>query len=234
MEAEDGIAEMTKAFAYLRVSGKSQVGGDGFTRQLEAIKAYAKAQSIRIVEVFREKGVSGTLELSERPAFTAMMAALLANGTRLVMIEKLDRLARDLMIQETLLGQMQKAGFELIAVEEPDLCRNDPTRILLRQFMGAIAQYEKSMIVLKLRGARTRKRASTGRCEGRKPYGFRPGEAAIVERMASLRASGMAYQRIADELNTAGVNPRTGARWYGKTVDGILARTSPQRLGDST
>ena len=45
---------MKKAFAYLRVSGKGQVDGDGFTRQLEAIKTYAKGHGIRIVRVFRE------------------------------------------------------------------------------------------------------------------------------------------------------------------------------------
>jgi len=32
---------MQKAFAYLRVSGKGQIEGDGFTRQLSAIQAYA-------------------------------------------------------------------------------------------------------------------------------------------------------------------------------------------------
>ncbi len=52
-----------KAFAYPRVSGKGQVEGDGFTRQLEAIKAYALAHDIRIVKVFREEGVSGTNDL---------------------------------------------------------------------------------------------------------------------------------------------------------------------------
>lgn len=60
---------------------------------------------------------------------------------------------------------------------------NDPTRILVRQMMGAIAQYEKSQIVLKLRGARLRKRAKDGRCEGRKPYGFYEGETANLERL---------------------------------------------------
>jgi hypothetical protein len=39
-------------------------------------------------------------------------------------------------------------------VAEPDLIANDPTRILVRQMMGAVAQYEKSQIVLKLHGAR--------------------------------------------------------------------------------
>src|SRR5580765_8254053 len=159
---------MTKAFAYVRVSGKGQVDGDGFARQSKAIKEYAAAHDIRIVKTFREEGVSGTTELENRPAFSDMMAELLSNGTKLVLIEKLDRLARDLMIQETIIGEMRKQGFDLISVMEPDLLQNDPTRILMRQMFGAIAQYEKSMIVLKLRGARQRTRVKEGRCEGRK------------------------------------------------------------------
>ena len=50
---------------------------------------------------------------------------------------------------------------------EPDLVEDDPTnptRKLVRQIMGAIAEYEKSLIVLKLRGARMRMRAKAGRC----------------------------------------------------------------------
>ena len=213
------------AFAYLRVSGKSQVSGDGFDRQLQTISEYANSHDINIIEVFEERGVSGTL--ADRPALNRLMAALHANGTRLVLIEKLDRLARDLMIQETLLGQLQKAGFDLIAVEEPDLCQTDPTRVLLRQFMGAIAQYEKSMIVLKLRGARSRTKAKMGRCEGRKPYGELAGEPSVIERMVSLRLAEKSYQAIADDLNTALVPTRAGKKWYGKTVDGILSRHKP-------
>jgi hypothetical protein len=37
--------------------------------------------------------------------------------------------------------------------------------------LGAEAQFEKAMIVSKLKAARVRKRRATGRCEGRKPYG---------------------------------------------------------------
>jgi DNA invertase Pin-like site-specific DNA recombinase len=61
-----------------------------------------------------------------------MMEALAANGTKLVLIEKLDRLARDLMVQETIIGDLKKRGFELVSVTEPDLLQNDPTRILMR------------------------------------------------------------------------------------------------------
>jgi DNA invertase Pin-like site-specific DNA recombinase len=214
---------MAKAFAYLRVSGQGQVKGDGFTRQMEAIKAYAKAHDIQIVNTYREEGVTGTAELADRPAFVEMMTALHSNGTKLVLIEKLDRLARDLMIQETIIGDLRKNGLALISVAEPDLLQDDPSRKLMRQIFGAIAEYEKTMIVLKLRGARMRAKAQNGHCEGAKPYGTLPGEAAAIERMAALRASGMAFQPIAEQLNAEGLKPRRGAKWYGKTVDNILA-----------
>jgi DNA invertase Pin-like site-specific DNA recombinase len=51
-----------KAFGYLRVSGKSQVDGDGFPRQKAAIQKWVKANGYRIVQWFTEEGVSGTLD----------------------------------------------------------------------------------------------------------------------------------------------------------------------------
>jgi DNA invertase Pin-like site-specific DNA recombinase len=81
------------------------------------------------------------------------MAALHGNGTKLVLVEKLDRLARDLMIQESIIADMQRNQFEIISVVEPDLCSNDTTRKLMRQILGAFSEYEATMIALKLRGA---------------------------------------------------------------------------------
>jgi len=211
-----------KAFGYLRVSGKGQVDGDGFPRQLKAIKEYAAAHDIKIVNVYREEGVSGTKESADRPAWSELMIALHSNGVRVVIIERLDRLARDLMVQETIVADLRKHGFELVSVAEPDLMANDPTRILVRQMMGAVAQYEKNQIVLKLRGARLRKRAREGRCEGRKPFGYYDGEAGAIERMKALRAAGMGFDRIAAQMNAEGLNTRTGKRWHGLVVNRIL------------
>jgi DNA invertase Pin-like site-specific DNA recombinase len=213
---------MEKAFAYLRVSGKDQIQGDGFPRQEAAIRAYAKAHDMRIVKVFREEGVSGTKDMGDRPAFTEMLLAMLGNGVRTIICEKLDRLARDLMVQETILGDLRKRGIALVSVAEPDLCSDDPTRVLLRHFMGAVSQYEKTMIVLKLRGARQRTKAKEGRCEGRKPYGHYDGEQAVLERMQTLREGGMAVDTIAGTLNAEGVLSRSGKLWYGATVNKIL------------
>jgi DNA invertase Pin-like site-specific DNA recombinase len=213
---------MTKAHAYLRVSGKGQVEGDGFTRQLKAIKEYAAAHDIKLVNVYREKGVSGTKESADRPAWSELMTALHSNGVKLVIVERLDRLARDLMVQETIVADLRKYGFELVSVAEPDLMATDPTRILVRQMMGAVAQYEKSQIVLKLRGARLRKRAKEGRCEGRKPFGYFEGEAAAIERVKALRAEGLGFDRIAARLNEEHIPTRTGRPWHGVVINRIL------------
>lgn len=105
---------------------------------------------------------------------------------------------------------------------EPDLLQDDPSRKLMRQIFGAVAEYEKTMVVLKLRGARQRLRAKEGRCEGRKAFGYFEGELAIVERMKALRASGIGYDKIAAELNRAGILSRSGSKWHGIVVNRIL------------
>ncbi len=213
---------MQKAHAYLRVSGKGQIEGDGFTRQLKAIKEYAAAHALKIVNVYREEGVSGTKESADRPAWSELMTALHSNGVKVVIVERLDRLARDLMVQETIVADLRKHGFELVSVAEPDLMATDPTRILVRQMMGAVAQYEKSQIVLKLRGARLRKRAKEGRCEGRKPFGYFEGEGEALKRIEALRAEGMGFDRIAVKLNEERVPTRTGRPWHGMVINRIL------------
>src|SRR5947209_4834990 len=150
---------MVKAFAYLRVSGKGQVHGDGLPRQRSAIKSYAKIAGYTIAREFADEGVSGAIETTDRPAFAQMLTTLHSNGVRTVIVEKLDRLARDLMVQEAALSYFQQNGFTIVSVSEPDLMANDPSRVAFRQMMGVFAQYDKSMIVLKLAGARARKRA---------------------------------------------------------------------------
>jgi len=213
---------MKSAFGYLRVSGKGQIEGDGFPRQRAAIKAYATAHGFRITRWFEERGVSGKTDLENRPALQEMLLALISNGTNLVLVERLDRLARFLMIQESIIADLQRRGFEIVSVSEPDLCNDDPQRILMRQMMGAFAQYERSLIVAKLRGARERIRVKEGRCEGRKPFGDRAGEQATIERAKVLQAQGMPYSRIAETLNTEKLPTRSGGQWFPATVSRIL------------
>jgi DNA invertase Pin-like site-specific DNA recombinase len=216
--------DVLKAFGYLRVSGKAQIEGDGFDRQEAAIRAYAKKQGVKIVKIFRELGVSGTKDIANRPAFVAMMEALHGDGVKLVLVESLGRLARDLMVQESILHDLKRHGFDLVSVTEPDLCSDDPSRKLMRQIMGAFHEYEKQMIIVKLRGARQRTKTKRGRCEGRKPYGHYPGEAATLKRMKELYASGMTATEITATLRAEGYKTRNGGEWLQPTISKILNR----------
>jgi DNA invertase Pin-like site-specific DNA recombinase len=215
---------MTNAYAYLRVSGKGQVDGDGFTRQYETVSGYATGNGIVIVDTFRDEGVSGAKDLENRPALLNLLDAVNGGEVRVVLIEKLDRLARDLMVQETIIADFRKRGVKIISAHEPDLCGDDPTRKFFRQVMGALAEYDKGMLVLKLRGARQRIKARTGRCEGSKPFGASDGHRTTIDRILSLRTSGMAVDTIAETLNAEGIGSKRGGRWYGSSVRNVLLR----------
>lgn len=221
---------MEKAFAYLRVSGAAQVEKDGFERQLQAIRRYAKANGLQVVEVFREEGVSGTVE--DRPALARLMVSLEQNdhGVKSVVVEKLDRLARDLMVQEAIIRDFQQSGFNLIsALEGPDLCGDDPTRKLIRQVMGAVSEYDKAMLVAKLKAARDRARAKGKKVEGRKGYMDSEEGRAIVRRIRALRrrpkyGPRRTWREIAELLNAEGVPTLDGKEWTLYRVQQTVAR----------
>jgi DNA invertase Pin-like site-specific DNA recombinase len=213
---------MLKAFAYLRVSGKGQVKGDGLARQEKTIREYAVSNGIEIVKVYPEEGVSGTL--ANRPALAEMIIDLEENGhgIKTVVVEALSRIARDLLVQETIIQDFRENGVSLISAQEgADLLANDPTRTLVRQLFGGIAEYEKAMLVQKLRVARQRKKARTGKCEGRKSYREAAPETVAYIRKLRRKHKGMkrkTYMEIANQLNAERIATLNGQPWNLQTV----------------
>jgi DNA invertase Pin-like site-specific DNA recombinase len=218
-----------KAVSYVRVSGKGQVDGDGPARQRQAIARFAKPAGLAVLEEFSDLGVSGTAELADRPGLAALLDRLESNGVRTVIIERADRLARDLMVQEVIVGQFAKIGARILTADGVDLTSGDqdPTRRLIRQVLGAVAEFEKNVIVLKLRAARERKRARGERVEGVKPYGHFPAERELLERMRQLRrkpakSKRASYGEIATQLNAEGHRNRAGRKWSPQMVHHVL------------
>jgi hypothetical protein len=72
--------------------------------------------------------------------------------------------------------------------------------------------------------------------EGRKPYGHRPDESALLERMRTMRrkpvkAERLSYAGIAAQLNAEGHTTRYGRSW---TRDGVCkASAGPPRTIDA-
>jgi DNA invertase Pin-like site-specific DNA recombinase len=216
-----------RIFAYLRVSGKGQVEGDGPERQRLSIQAFAAKHGLELAGEGFDGGVSGTVEGLDRPEF-ARLILLCEKGDGIV-VERLDRLARDLMVQELLLAECRKLGVQVFAADQGEpvdmvSCDGDPTRKLIRQILGALAEWEKSSLVFKLRVARQRVKAKTGRCEGAKPYGFLPGEKLVLDKMNEFFGKVKSYGRTARMLNEARLLTRGGTLWNRGTVWSLLQK----------
>jgi DNA invertase Pin-like site-specific DNA recombinase len=216
------------AVSYVRVSGKGQADGDGPERQRQAIARFAHGYRLQIVEEHSDLGVSGTKELAGRPGLASLIDRLESNGIRTVIVERADRLARDLMVQEVILNQFAKIGARILTADGVDLTSSDdPTRRLIRQVLGAVSEFEKNVLVLKLRAARERKRSRGERVEGVKPYGYQPAEKAVIDRMKRLRRKPAKGRRlpiaeIAAQLNAEGHRNRAGREWSVQMVHHVL------------
>ncbi|HEV2805978.1 MAG TPA: recombinase family protein [Chthoniobacterales bacterium] len=218
------------AFAYLRVSSKGQIKGHGFHRQSETIEEFAKRNGYVIKETFRD-AFTGTE--ADRPDFNRMVGMMLGNGVLTILVESLDRLARDVMVQSLLLSKLAQHGFTLInCITGEDVTASmdqDPMRKALIQIQSVFSELEKNRLVAKLRRARQAKKKTVGKCEGRKAFGEKPGEEQTVQMMHSLRrkrnGKQLSFARIAAALNEKRVPTRTGARWQTTTVRNILGRS---------
>ena len=136
----------TQAYSYRRVSGTDQAKAekDGLDRQTRAIRQYAKGNKITLAGDYADRGVTGTK--GDRPALTNMLADLAANGVKLVLVEKADRLARDLMVSEMLLDQFRQLGVEVRDTNGTDLTAgsNDESAVLIKHMLAAVSQHDKT------------------------------------------------------------------------------------------
>jgi DNA invertase Pin-like site-specific DNA recombinase len=222
-----------EAYLYLRVSGLEQLKGYGLERQEELCRKHAALAGYQVVGVYADSH-TGTDE--DRPEFIAMLAAMMANGVKTVIVESLDRLARLIEVQSILLAKMSAEGLTLIAantgMDITESMKGDPMRKALVRMQGVFAELDRDLIVQKLRKGRDAASKKLGRrCEGPKPFGLDaalPGEAVTVERIKALRRQRPrpSLQKIADALNAEPTlyPTRKGARWSKMTVKNVIDR----------
>lgn len=175
-ERDIAMAASTKnavqAVAYLRTSSAANVGGDSDQRQRVAIREYANRNGLDVVREFYDAAVSGADPIDQREGFSALLAWVVDQNVRVILVENASRFARDLAVQLAGHDMLKRMDITLIPTDAPDHFTNEtPTAVLVRQVLGAISQFEKAMTVAKLKGARDRASASAGkRVEGRKGY----------------------------------------------------------------
>jgi DNA invertase Pin-like site-specific DNA recombinase len=225
---------------YMRVSGTAQVeDGLGLDIQEEGIRRYCEREAHELLAIHADEAVKGTL--AERNGLTAVLAALEFGMAEAVVVHRLDRLARDLLIQETIVDRLHQHGRRVLSATEDDIDGEDPTRVLVRQVLGAIAQFDRARIVARMQAGRAAKAAHGGFAGyGSPAYGWRTtdrelvidlDEQAVLRRIAELHRAGLSLRQIGRTLDAERLPPKRAERWQPAVLGRLVKRLDVEGAG---
>jgi DNA invertase Pin-like site-specific DNA recombinase len=223
----------SKVIGYTRVSTAEQVDGFGLKVQETAIRDYCRSNGLQLVAILSDEGQSGSNGLDTRQGLAEALARIEASEASALVVYRFDRLARDLILQETLIRRLHDQSADLISVKEPALEGDEHTRVMVRQILGVISQYERAVIRGRMMSGKAAKVAAGGYGGGRPAYGQRADgkalvtnqdETAIVDTVVSMRKQGSSYRSIANALADAGMTTRSGGEWNPNQVRRIALR----------
>jgi site-specific DNA recombinase len=155
-----------------RVSTQRQAQADGIAQQIDRLQAHALQQgwTVAAEHIFRDDGSSGAR--LTRPGLERLRDCAALHELDRVLITAPDRLARNDVHQVLLLEEITAPGCQVEFLDRP--MSQDPHDQLLLQIRGAVAEYERSLIVERMRRGRLRKlQAGILRPWTRPPYGSR-------------------------------------------------------------
>jgi site-specific DNA recombinase len=198
-----------------------------------------------VAAVYSDEGLSGTLDASKRPGLKSLLQASCAGDVQAVIVLSLDRLARKTLLVLDIVGRLDGCGVELVSVKE-SLDTSTPSGRFALTMFAAIAQLERDTIVARTTDGRNERGRIDGERGGTMPLGYErvrdtngraigvgvvDSDAATVRAIFAQRAGGASLRAIADKLNTDGIKPRRGAKWYASSVREVLDNRDCYRGG---
>jgi site-specific DNA recombinase len=232
------------AAIYARVSSDRQKEQETITSQTSALRAYAAEHGYLVPDggVYEDDGWSGATLI--RPGLERVRDLAAQGQIDALLVYSPDRLSRKYAYQVLLLEEFARAGVDVVFVRAPRI--ETPEEVLLVQFQGMIAEYEKAQISERTRrGKRHRARCGVVNVLSGAPYGYRyirkaDGELAryeILEPEATVVRE--VFHRYTEEaspigaitrwLTDRGIPTRTGKRqWERSTIWGMLRNPAYQ------
>jgi DNA invertase Pin-like site-specific DNA recombinase len=132
---------MPRAALYTRVSTDTQTS-ENQERQLREIAALSDWQ---IVEVYEDRGISGSKGRDQRPAFDALFKDATRRKFDIVMAWSVDRLGRSLQDLVGFLSELHSSGIELF-LHQQGIDTTTPAGKAMFQMMGVFSEFERAMI----------------------------------------------------------------------------------------
>ncbi|WP_231834333.1 recombinase family protein [Bacillus subtilis] len=163
---------MQEVYGYIRVSTETQAEkGYGLSTQENAIQEYCKSHKLKLIDIFKDEGVSGT-ELN-RDGLTDLLASL--NGVKTIVVMNTSRLWRSDNAKVMIKRQLIKANAEVMSAEQPtySIYDKDPNDFLVNGMMELLDQYDRMNTNLKLaKGRRSKVKSGQKGC-GVAPIGYK-------------------------------------------------------------
>jgi DNA invertase Pin-like site-specific DNA recombinase len=189
---------MKRAVIYVRVSTDQQT----VSNQTKALEEWATKADVEIVHVYADNGVSGSKGRDQRPGLDAMLTAVTRREFDIVLCWSVDRLGRSVQHLVSILQELHGAGVDLYLHQQAIDTRTPAGRALF-QIMGVFAEFERAMIVERVRAGLSRAKAQ-GKVLGRKPI-----SAKTERKILKLRDKGYGVKKCA---KLAGVGVGTAQR----------------------
>ena len=174
---------------YARVS----TDGQSVEKQLRELEAVAVKEGWKVVERFIDQGISGSKGREGRPAFDKLNKGIVRREFDLVAAWSVDRLGRSLQDLVTFLNELDSKHTNLY-LHKQGIDTTTPAGKLLFQMLGVFAEFERSMIVERVRAGLKRAKAE-GKVLGRPRVG-----PAVEAKVRALRQKGNGMRKIAREL----------------------------------
>jgi DNA invertase Pin-like site-specific DNA recombinase len=184
-----------RAALYIRGS----TGGQELDTQELGLRSFAEAHGWSIVGTYRET-VSGTGR-KPRPEFDKLREAVRAHSVDVVLVTKLDRIARSVRDALEFFAEAEANGVRVVVATQ-DIDTGTPVGHLTRTILAAMAEFEAELIRDRTRAAMATIKAGTKQTRSGKPPG-RPRKVTpeAVERAVALWRMKRSWADIAQAIN---------------------------------
>jgi DNA invertase Pin-like site-specific DNA recombinase len=153
--------KLKRAAAYVRVSSFDQ----NTEAQETALREYIQRRRWTLHKIYRDEGISGAK--ASRPALDELLRDCRRKAIDVVVVWKFDRFARSLNTLVSGLELCRALGIDFVSVTEA-VDTSLPMGELMFQIIGAISQFERSLIAERVRSGLANARAK-GKILGRPP-----------------------------------------------------------------
>ncbi len=236
-----------RAICYTRISKEERDrGGVSLLAQADVTRAHCLSHGLEVVEILADDGVSGGMDLKDRPAGRKLVQLVSDGGIHAVVALKLDRMFRDAIDALSTIRRWKQRDLAVHLLDIPGVDTSTAAGWLQLTVQAGVAEHERNRIRERTKEALSFKR-QRHELYARIPLGYRlqcdhashddppaqrpaecrtlvpVGEEQITLEVArKLRDAGQSYRRIAKVLTRLGRPTKRGGQWRASTIRGML------------